>query len=458
MDATKSRPGLFLALVTIVLSAVAVATVGGRDVGIARADGPPIFMPVSVRHFDGPFAPAETAGPGAPTAAATTVPTARPTEGPTDVPADTPTPPPTATDGPTPTPTLAGTAIEYNADPKQIVLQVGVTDTDEVSAVWEEMNGTPWFTVYGDGRVIAGKVLDPRANLDQELFEGRVSEYTLQVWLRALVNDIGFYGLKDDYQHSRGSKPEVHFWLQTAQYPSGKRVSLRGYLMMERRGTEEFGAAADRIAALVRFGRALEAAAQGGGDANLGDPFQPVCYTILAQKHNVEYVQGAPRWEGKVNVGAVAMAAPTAASNYVDRVVGHYFADGTVGREMQSLIVPVARQWFPLYRRAAEFTVSGRPHGVGARQEVPGGSWFLPQMPNPGGWAGGVDIRRTYWYRHDTGPRCDSLFQRPLADARPDPAVLQVLEALRAARGRAVSGFQRLSDLLPMAAAPPPGP
>jgi hypothetical protein len=419
------------------------------------ADEGGIFLPVGVNRFAGPFEPARTAMPPS----ATIVPEA--TRTPTDLPPGTPVPPgtPSATlgAGPTPTPTLPGTAVEYDTDAKTIVLQIGVTDTDEQGAVWEEMNGTPMVTIYGDGRVIGAHMLHP--NLDQNLFEGRVSDYTLQLWLRALVHEVGFYTMKDDYQHSQGSKPEVHVWLNTKAADKGKRVSLRGFYTFERRGARDYPADEAKIKALVEVVRSIEAAVQGTGDGGATVPYTPECFTILAQKTQ-GFLSNPPTWEGDVNPVAIAMAAPTAASNYIDKVVGHKFVDTATGLEVQRLVVPAAMEWFPIFKRAAEFDAGGRPHGVGARREVPGGSMFLPQMPNAGGWAGGVDIRRSYWYRRDAGSgSCASLPGRPLAsDEIAGGSLWQLIRALRSERAQQLNTFNQLRQLLPAGSAASPAP
>jgi len=136
-------------------------------------------------------------------------------------------------------------------------------------------------------------------------------------------------------------------------------------------------------------------------------------------------------------------------------VVGHRFVDTETGLEVQSLTIPLATQWFSFYKRAMEFKAGSRPHAVGARREVPGGSMFLPQMPNAGGWAGGVDIRRSYWYRRDAGSgSCPSLPYRPAPAvdsqaSRDDAAVQRLLQELRVEHGREVAPFRVLSRLLP---------
>jgi len=261
----------FVALASLWLAVGATISLWTAPGPTVEADEPGVFLPFGARHFDGRYVPALTAVPQEPTATAT------------DAPRETPTPSASPTDGPTPTPTMPGTAVEYSHEPGDIVLQIGTTDTDEISSVWEEMNGTPLITVYGDGRVIAAHGL--KGNLDQELFEGRISEYTLQLWLRVLVHEVGFYQMKDDYQHPRGSKPEIHVWLDTMERSKGKRTSLRGFFEFERRGAPDGEPDEARIQALVQFVRAVEAAVQGTDDGAALDPFTPECFTILAPIH-----------------------------------------------------------------------------------------------------------------------------------------------------------------------------
>jgi hypothetical protein len=83
------------------------------------------------------------------------------------------------------------------------------------------------------------------------------------------------------------------------------------------------------------------------------------------------------------------MAAPTAASNYVDHVPAHRFYGREQGLELRAIVVPEAEQTWGIYNRAAEFDEAGRHYAVGIRQELPGDSLFLP------------DTKRISWYRRD---------------------------------------------------------
>jgi hypothetical protein len=450
MDDLVSGRGRLVAATCLVLAA-GIVNHAWATAPTAQAAGTAIHLPLSLQRFGAPFANAPTVRPvtQSPTAAATAT-----SAGPTA----TLTPYASPTLGPTPTPTLPGNAVEYPTDAKTIVLQIGMTNLDDPGAVWEEMNGTPWLTLYGDGRVITQHTLDPsKAGYDraQTLYVGTVSEYTIQLWLRTLVYDVGFFGLKDDYVHGRGSKPEVHVWLNATG--NSKRVGLRGFFSFERYRAAEFPADKDKIMALVALVRSLERDVRSTGAYPITQGYEPECYTIIAQKsEGADYLADPPRWDGSVNVAAIAEAAPTAASNYVDKVPGHKFVDAALGSEMRALVLPVAEKWFPLNLRASEYLAGSRRHVVGIRQEVPGGSMFLPLLPNAGGWAGGTDLRRSYWYRRDAGSgSCAILPGRPLAgDARDTRAWAEVVSALQRERDLATRPFARLSAALVPGRAP----
>jgi len=388
----------------LVLAVSAVILAWAANPEPAAAAGSDIYLPICMRSFAGPFPDPPTVAP------ATQEPdTATPTEavGPTEPPSPTPLP------SPTPSPTPLGPPIAH-AEDDTIILQIGRTSTGGPGAVWEEMNGTPWFTLYGDGRVIAGRKMN---DVTKPLFEGHVDEETIQGWLGELVYGVGFLELQEDYVHGFEAKPEVHIYLDTEA--DKHRVSLRGFPYFERRGAPDYPEDEASLKRLTSFVRTLEASLQ----AELGDvvaqPFEPECFTVLAQDNrHSPILPDPPKWEHSLSIMPIARAAPTAASNYVDRVVGHKFVDGELGASVQAYIVPIAEYWFPLENRAAEFVVGARHHTAGARKEVPGGSLFLPNNVNDGrGW---------FWYRRDAGSgSCPSLPYRQRGrglDMAPIPA------------------------------------
>ena len=410
-----------LSLVVAVSSLAALYAALGQQspVAEAQAGDERAYLPLVMRRFEGPFpkAPAgattvpeptadATAGATAGTTAAATAMTAPPTTAPpTTAPttAEPGTAEPTATGGPTPAPTAAGEAVRFPRNPDAIILQIGRTDTAQTTQVFEEMNGTPWFTLYGDGRVIAGRELFD--NL-QPLYVGTVDEDTLQRWLQRLTHDVGFHGLGTDYHHPRAATPEVHVFLFTNA--GAKRVSLRSFKQFEQLGVPETVPEAERVQALVAFVRALEAELTAGAAPPSATPFAPDCYTVLAQQmYGFEHLTSQFKpWSHSLNVRTVAQAAPTAASNYIGRVVGHRFVNGELGREIQAVVEPQWLHWFPLESRGAPFSIGGRPYVVGARQEVPGGSRFLPNE--------GFDTRGSFWYRRDPGSGACPGLPRPL--------------------------------------------
>ncbi len=144
-----------------------------------------------------------------------------------------------------------------------------------------------------------------------------------------------------------------------------------------------------RISAVIQVIRMME----GWVNDNLSEPYTVTDYTIVIQQEKyVDVGFPLPKWPHGLNLRAVADAAPTAASNYVDRVPGHYFANETVGKEIRDIVVPEADVTWAGENRAAMFAQGGRNFVVGARQEVPGGSLFLP------------DQERNHWYRRDSAP------------------------------------------------------
>ena len=282
----------------------------------------------------------------------------------------------------------------YPREPETIVLQMGWTQNNQIGEVWEEMNGTPWFTLYGDGRVIAGHELLGR---DHALYQGRVTESDIQGWLRRLTYDIGFFSLRERYEHPYRPKPSMHVYVNTRG--GSHRVTLAGFESWEERDVES-EPDRHRVKQLVTLLRAIESFSAAGIDTE----YEAERYTILAQMVQFGNLADPPAWSGGVNVWGIATAAPTAASNYVDKVVGHRFVDAPLGKEVREIVWPLADQWFPFWNRAMEFKVAGRTHAVGARQEVPGGSPFLP------------DGDRQFWYRVDPGSGTPPLSVRPAAE------------------------------------------
>lgn len=349
--------------VTIALGIATAPASGAGDFG-------DLFFPLALSNFAGPYRQAPTAVP--PTA---TQPPPSRTAAPTATGTATPT------EGPSATPTLPGEAVSHSAGAGTIILQIGWTATDQAGEVWEEMNGTPYFTLYGDGRLIAGHELLDRK---QNLYVGQVEEYFIQRWLRTLKYGVDFGSLKEVYENPRGSKPIIHVYSDSGA--GRNRVEIRGF-----RNWEDHDAPGEpdqqRVKALAALVRDMEAHVT----ARLLEPYDAEWYTILAQRTHPQMLPDPPRWQGPVSPFAIAFAAPTAASNYVDKVVGHKFVDADLGKEVKDIVVPVADSTWVFYNRAAEFTAGGRSHAVGARQEVPGGSLFLPRD------------KYDFWYRSDAG-------------------------------------------------------
>ncbi len=354
-------------VVTILLAAVAAAA--ALSPPSTSGQEPPtetiIHLPLSVKDFAGPY------------------PTVQPYEGtraPTRTVRPTRTNRPTATTGPTATPFLPGEPVEHPTNRSSIVMQIGWTATNQVSSVWQQMEGTPWLTLYGDGRLIAGHNLIRR---EQRLYEGQVTEFDIQRWLRHLAYMIGIFQMEDEYDHTLATKPEVHIFVNVDG--GYKRVTIRGYdYWLERKAPDFPGASG--VKRLAEWIKNLEGEAQ----ILATEEYQPREYTILAQQLRPNPIlPEAPHWpHSYISIEAVADAAPLAPPSPVDRLVGHMFVDGDTGKEIWDIVVPVADQQFPLDNRSAQFESGGRHFGVGARQEVPGGSRFLP------------DYYR-HWYRSD---------------------------------------------------------
>lgn len=300
----------------------------------------------------------------------------------TDTPGPTSTRTPADVASPTPSTTPAGGEVGH-ANDDTIILQIGITESDQPGAVWEEMNGTPWFTLYGDGTVIASKVLPDPA---QDLFTTRVAEEQIQIWLRELSYGVSLYDFPEDpaeLEHPRSlGKPVLHIYMNTTG-GRAKLVELRGFRHWERQPPEDNAWRASVIR-LLGFARNLEA----WGHANLLEAYEPEEYALIVQHQNPQLLPEAPPWDG-IALNPIAMAAPTAASNYVDHVPAHKFIGATFGHELQAKVIPEWEATWGIYNKAAEFDQDGRHYAVGIRQEIPGESLFLPPA------------KRAFWWRRD---------------------------------------------------------
>jgi len=395
---------LALALAT---ATVALARPGTRSPAAAQGSiFRDLYLPLVQNRFDEPYPtpavathpPAAATEPGATAPPTATRPPASATAPPTGtrVPA---TATHTPTIGPTPTPTLKGGVVPHPTDADTIILQIGFQETVDISQVWEEMNGTPWFTVYGDGRVIAGRKLDGRLQPDnrQELLEGQASEDDIQRWLRALTYDAQFFTLQGPYQHPANPKP----WIHTYANVSGgdRRVSLYGFRNWVRAEVDPDLMPPEQRPDLPKVKELVKVVL----DINtfvdrLSTPYVPECFTVIIQEQAQDLLEDPPTWSHSINARAIATAAPTAASNYVNKLPGHKFVNRETGLEVREIIVPLAEEWFPGEKLAMEFK-SGREHyGIGARQEVPGGSPFMPE-----------NYHRIFYRRDPPSGSCSSL-------------------------------------------------
>lgn len=341
------------------------------------------FMPILMRSQEKPFPLALTAPPTDTRAAGEPTATQRP---PTRTPRPTNTDLPTNTPGPSPTPTLAGGEVNYPTDPGTIVIQIGWTDefAGTFSNVWEEMNGTPWLTVYGDGRIIASKGGLP--NREQDLMVGQLDEHMMQLWLRGFAFESQYFSIeKDRYSHPRNSKGHLHFYVAIAG--GSKRLTLNGYRTFERYVLpDDPDMPYTQIAAVMKLARQMEDWIEG----SLSEPYVVDKYTVVVQEEKtVDPGFTVPKWSHNLNIRAVAEAAPTAASNYLDKVPGHSFQSQKTGEELRAIVLPEADTTWGSENRAALFSLGGKRYVVGVRQEVPGGSIFLPEP------------YRSYWYRRD---------------------------------------------------------
>ncbi len=347
---------------------------GGRPPAV-QADTPAYasdrFIPLAMSGFSAPFPTLPTAPAPSPTRPPPTVP-----------PTATPTATRTITPGPSPTPTQAGGPVEHPTDPDTIILQLGWSDTDQQGAAWEEMNGTPFFTVYGDGHAVGGTAL---FDWRQQLFEGSASEDEIQAWLRPLTYQAQFYTLKYRYDAPGLRTFAVHLYVR---YGDGKedyhRVSLGGFTRWLSTSVEP-GSEEERVQMVAQLAKDMERFAR----ERLRTPFEPAEYTVLAHEVN-RILPAAPAWSYGLDIAAISDRAPLdPEGGNVHGPPGHERVGADVGRAVQAIVVPDAQRDFPGYNGATEYSYRGRRFVVGARQEVPGGSPFLPDS-----------LRRVY-YRAD---------------------------------------------------------
>lgn len=344
----------------------AVATAVGlapapRGAAAPRADEGRTFarLPWAMR---GPAAPYRSV----PTAAMS------PTAGPTATPA-----PPTATPTATPDPRR----VDAPTDAETIVLQIGRTDAEDQGIAWEEMSGTPYLTVYGDGRVIAFRRL---FSYDQTLHETRVDAAQVQAWLVPLVHDIGLAGLAARTNHPADSRFAAHLYLRHGPATDDwTRVSIGGLSYWLEGELPDLPDAA-RIRRLAAFIAGLEPFTTA-----LDTPYAAAEYTIIS--HEMAGT-GAPSWPLRLNIKKISDAAPIrTGEGYIHGPPGHLVANAATAQPVRDLTVRDARERFPAHAFVATYRASGSPNvfAVGARPEVPGGSRWLPE--------------RTYdrWYRKD---------------------------------------------------------
>ncbi len=364
-----------LATAALTLAGLALASPGRVSADVFM----PLLMKAQPRDF--PAAPTVSPGTAAPTmtSAAPTdtpdpsqpTPTQRP---PTRTPRPTNTPLPTDTPGPSPTPTLSGEEIPHSTDPNAIVLQIGWTDfySGQFTDVWEQMNGTPWVTVYGDGRVIASKGLP---NREQDLLVGRADEYDIQLWLQKLAYEVGFFDFpQDSYVHP--SNPKGHLRMYMEVDAGWKRLDIAGFTTFERRPPPEGpNMPVLRLQGVIQVARNLE---RWVAD-HLSEPYAAEAYMLIVQEE--KYIKPEvplPRWTHKLNIKAIADREPTPRGNSPDKPPGHEALDKATGEELRAIIVPEADRLWISDNRAAMFTYGGKNFVVGARPQVPGGSLFLP--------------------------------------------------------------------------------
>ncbi len=280
----------------------------------------------------------------------------------------------------------------FPKDPSTIVLQLGRSETSQGGEAWEEMNGTPYLPLYGDGRVIAGRYL---FGFDQTLFETRLDEAAVQELLKPLHYGIDVFDLGSIYRHPDNSQFIGHLFLR---YGSGeddwKRMSVTG---MSRwlRDTDPPDDIEDgeRVQQLVRWMYGLEDSLT----IALDQPFAVEQYTIIA--HEVLPNGDAPAWPLALDVKAISDSAPLrTADGNVHGPPGHRFVGADEGAAVREVTVRDATTHHAGLNMAAAYSAPGtRNHiVVGARPEVPGGSRFL------------TDRVYDRWYRDDSDDSDDS--------------------------------------------------
>jgi len=290
------------------------------------------------------------------------------------------TPGPSATPEPTPLPTRDTRRVSYPTDPAVIVLQVGQSETEQDGPAWEELNGTPYLTVYGDGRVIAARRLHAAVEV---LYEARVDDAQLQAWLVPITYDVQLFTLGERYDHPDTDHFAGHVYVRfgpdDAQF---KRVSIGGLRRWLQDplpavpDAERVRLLAARLVALEDFTAALDA------------PYAPEQHTVIA--HEINGTGAAPNWPLALDIAAISNSAPLRpVEGHPHGPPGHLVVDGALGAEARRVTVADAKRDFPGFNFAARYRVGGRYYVVGARPEVPGGSLFLPRRLHE------------QWYRRD---------------------------------------------------------
>ncbi len=334
------------------------------------------FLPALLRDMGLPFPPVRALPSFTPS------PSHTPGPSPTRPPSRTPTA--SITPGPSPTPTRPGGVVAHPTDPATIILQIGWSDTGQPGAAWEEMNGTPFLSLYGDGRLIAGHRL---FDWEHSLFEGRVEEDQIQEWLRTLTYDLRFFTLEERYEHPDQLGFAVHVYVRFGSAPRDfRRVSLTGF---PRWLVDPLPAIADaeRVRELASLVKSLESFTSG----SLNAVYEPAEYTVLSHETR-GLLATAPTWNHPLDIVAISDRAPLRPEGgNVHGPPGHQRVDAALGTELQTIVASDARRYWPALNLAAEYAARRRRFVVGVRPEVPGGSPFLP------------DPLRETWYRVDGG-------------------------------------------------------
>ncbi len=274
--------------------------------------------------------------------------------------------------------------VAHPTDPATIILQIGWSDTEQPGACWAEMDGTPFFTVYGDGRLIAGQRL---FDWEHSLFEGRIDEDQLQEWLRTLTYDLRFFTLDERYEHPDQLSFAVHTYVRFGTGPRDyHRVSVAGlprWLVDPLPSVDD----AQRVRELALYVKSLERFAT----TVLNRPYEPTEYTVLS--HEIRGILAAPPvWRHSLDIVAISDRAPLRPeAGNVHGPPGHQRIDAGLGAELQAIVAADARRYWPGLNLAAEYVARNRRFVVGVRPEVPGNSPFLP------------DRLRDTWYRVDGG-------------------------------------------------------